>query len=99
LRHRFALAAGLGAAPEPDLDAALCQPVLSRGGAVAPLAEHQGHPMPRKVIRRRGREKIHASLLTADLAFDVNLPLLLKRGGEAAQYLKSHEWTDKVGSK
>jgi glycosyltransferase involved in cell wall biosynthesis len=53
---------------------------------------------PAKVIRRRAVEKIHASLLTADLAFDVNLLYSLKREGFSILEVPT-EWTDKVGSK
>ena len=53
---------------------------------------------PAKVMHRRAVEKIHDSLLTADLAFDVNLLYSLKRGGFSILEVPT-EWTDKVGSK
>ncbi|MDB6019258.1 MAG: hypothetical protein JWR19_3747 [Pedosphaera sp.] len=53
---------------------------------------------PAKVMRRTAVEKIHGSLLTADLAFDVNLLYSLKRGGFTIRE-EPTEWTDKAGSK
>ncbi len=53
---------------------------------------------PAKVMRRAAVEKIHDSLLIADLAFDVNLLYSLKRGGFSILEVPT-EWTDKVGSK
>jgi glycosyltransferase involved in cell wall biosynthesis len=53
---------------------------------------------PAKVMRRSAVEKIHASLLIADLAFDVNLLYSLKRGGFTILEVPI-EWTDKIGSK
>ena len=53
---------------------------------------------PAKVIRRAAVEKIHGSLMTADLAFDVNLLYSLKREGFSIQEVAT-EWTDKAGSK
>jgi hypothetical protein len=43
-------------------------------------------------------EKIHSSLQIADLAFDVNLLVCLKRGGFSIKEVPI-EWTDKFGSK
>lgn len=53
---------------------------------------------PAKVMRRTAVEKIHGSLLIADLAFDVNLLYVLKRGGFTILEVPI-EWTDKIGSK
>lgn len=53
---------------------------------------------PAKVMRRSAVEKIHDSLLTADLAFDVNLLYSLKRSGFTILEVPT-EWTDKIGSK
>jgi glycosyltransferase involved in cell wall biosynthesis len=53
---------------------------------------------PAKVMSRAAVEKIHASLLTADLAFDVNLLYSLKRAGYTILEVPI-EWTDKMGSK
>jgi hypothetical protein len=43
-------------------------------------------------------EKIHPLLLTADMAFDINLLYALKRAGFRILELPT-EWTDKIGSK
>jgi glycosyltransferase involved in cell wall biosynthesis len=51
-----------------------------------------------KVMRRAAVEKIHSSLCIADMAFDINLLYLLKRGGFTILEVPT-EWTDKVGSK
>jgi glycosyltransferase involved in cell wall biosynthesis len=53
---------------------------------------------PCKVMRRAAVEKIHSSLLVADLAFDVNLLVSLKRAGFRVVEVPT-EWTDKIGSK
>jgi glycosyltransferase involved in cell wall biosynthesis len=53
---------------------------------------------PCKVMRRECVEKIHSSLRIADLAFDVNLLVALKRAGFRVLEVPT-EWTDKVGSK
>jgi len=53
---------------------------------------------PCKVMRRAAVEKIHASLRIADLAFDVNLLVSLKRAGFSVLEVPT-EWTDKMGSK
>ncbi len=53
---------------------------------------------PAKVMRRAAAEKIHSSLRIADLAFDVNLIVALKRAGFTVQEVPT-EWTDKIGSK
>jgi len=53
---------------------------------------------PCKVIRRTAVERIHPTLLIADLAFDVNLLVSLKRAGLVVLEVPI-EWTDKVGSK
>ncbi len=53
---------------------------------------------PAKVMHRQAVEKIHGSLMTADLAFDVNLLYVLKRAGFSILEVPI-EWTDKAGSK
>jgi glycosyltransferase involved in cell wall biosynthesis len=53
---------------------------------------------PCKILRRSAVEKIHADLRIADLAFDVNLLVSLKRHRLTVLEVPI-EWTDKVGSK
>jgi glycosyltransferase involved in cell wall biosynthesis len=53
---------------------------------------------PCKLMRCAAVEKIHPTLCIADLAFDVNLLVSLKRAGFRVAELPI-EWTDKVGSK
>jgi glycosyltransferase involved in cell wall biosynthesis len=53
---------------------------------------------PAKVMRRAAAEKIHSSLRIADLAFDVNLIVSLRRAGFTVKEVPT-EWTDKIGSK
>lgn len=53
---------------------------------------------PAKVMHRQAVEKIHGSLMTADLAFDVNLLYVLKRAGFRILEVPI-EWTDMAGSK
>lgn len=53
---------------------------------------------PCKVMRRECVEKIHSSLQIADLAFDVNLIVSLRKAGFRVLEVPT-EWTDKVGSK
>jgi glycosyltransferase involved in cell wall biosynthesis len=53
---------------------------------------------PCKVLRRSAVEAIHSSLRIADLAFDVNLLVSLKRAGFSIREVPT-EWTDKIGSK
>jgi dolichol-phosphate mannosyltransferase len=53
---------------------------------------------PTKVMRRVAAEKIHPHLMIADLAFDVNLIVSMKRAGFTVLEVPT-EWTDKVGSK
>ena len=53
---------------------------------------------PCKVMRRAAAEKIHPALQIADLAFDVNLLVSLKRAGFTVKEVPT-EWTDKIGSK
>ena len=53
---------------------------------------------PCKLMRREAVEKIHPSLRIADLAFDVNLLVSLKRAGFHILEIPV-EWTDVVGSK
>jgi dolichol-phosphate mannosyltransferase len=53
---------------------------------------------PAKVMRRAAMEKIHSNLRIADLAFDVNLIVALKRAGFTVKEVPT-EWTDKIGSK
>jgi glycosyltransferase involved in cell wall biosynthesis len=51
-----------------------------------------------KVLRRTAVEKIHSSLLIADMAFDINLLVALKRAGFKILEVPT-EWTDQIGSK
>lgn len=51
-----------------------------------------------KVIKREAIEKIHSRLLTADMAFDINLLYALKHAGYRILEVPT-EWTDKIGSK
>jgi glycosyltransferase involved in cell wall biosynthesis len=51
-----------------------------------------------KVMRREAVEKIHPSLRTADMAFDINLLYSLKHAGYRILEVPT-EWTDKIGSK
>ncbi len=51
-----------------------------------------------KLIRREAVEKIHHLLLTADMAFDINLLYSLKAAGYRIREVPT-EWTDKIGSK
>lgn len=53
---------------------------------------------PCKLMRREAVEKIHSNLRIADLAFDVNLLVSLKRAGFKVREV-AIEWTDVVGSK
>jgi hypothetical protein len=53
---------------------------------------------PCKLMRREAVEKIHPTLCIADLAFDVNLLVSLKRAGFKILEVPI-EWTDKIGSK
>jgi glycosyltransferase involved in cell wall biosynthesis len=53
---------------------------------------------PCKLMRRDAVEKIHSALRIADLAFDVNLLVSLKRAGFKILEVPI-EWTDKIGSK
>jgi hypothetical protein len=53
---------------------------------------------PCKILKRAAVEKIHADLRIADLAFDVNLLVSLKRAGLTVREVPI-EWTDKGGSK
>jgi glycosyltransferase involved in cell wall biosynthesis len=53
---------------------------------------------PCKLMRRTAVEKIHSSLRIADLAFDVNLLVALKRAGFRVLEVPI-EWTDVAGSK
>lgn len=53
---------------------------------------------PCKLMRRAAVEKIHSSLLIADLAFDVNLLVAMKQAGFRLMEVPI-EWTDIVGSK
>jgi glycosyltransferase involved in cell wall biosynthesis len=53
---------------------------------------------PCKLMRCSAVEKIHSTLCIADLAFDVNLLVSLKRAGFCVLEVPI-EWTDKVGSK
>lgn len=51
-----------------------------------------------KVIHRTAVEKIHSALQIADMAFDINLLVALKRAGFTVLEVPT-EWTDKIGSK
>jgi len=51
-----------------------------------------------KVMRRRAVERVHASLRIADMAFDINLLVSLRRAGFRILEVPT-EWTDQVGSK
>jgi glycosyltransferase involved in cell wall biosynthesis len=51
-----------------------------------------------KVMRRDAVEKVHSSLRIADMAFDINLLVALKRAGFHILEVPT-EWTDKAGSK
>jgi glycosyltransferase involved in cell wall biosynthesis len=51
-----------------------------------------------KVLRRTAVEKIHSNLLIADMAFDINLLVALKRAGFKILEVPT-EWTDQIGSK
>jgi len=53
---------------------------------------------PCKVMRREAVESIHSMLRIADLAFDVNLIVAMKRAGFSVKEVPT-EWTDKIGSK
>jgi glycosyltransferase involved in cell wall biosynthesis len=53
---------------------------------------------PCKAMRRPAVEQIHNNLRIADLAFDVNLLVSLKRAGFTVLEVPT-EWTDKIGSK
>ncbi len=53
---------------------------------------------PCKLVRCPAVEKIHPTLCIADLAFDVNLLVCLKRAGFKIKEVPI-EWADKVGSK
>jgi glycosyltransferase involved in cell wall biosynthesis len=51
-----------------------------------------------KVMRREVVEKIHPFLRIADMAFDINLLVAIKRAGFRIREVPT-EWTDKAGSK
>jgi glycosyltransferase involved in cell wall biosynthesis len=51
-----------------------------------------------KVMRREVVEKIHPYLRIADMAFDINLLVAIKRAGFRIREVPT-EWTDKAGSK
>lgn len=53
---------------------------------------------PCKVMKREAVEHVHSALTVADLAFDVNLLVSLKRAGFSVEEVPI-EWTDKLGSK
>ena len=53
---------------------------------------------PCKLMKREVVEKIHSTLCIADLAFDVNLLVSVKRAGFKIREVPI-EWTDKAGSK
>jgi hypothetical protein len=49
-------------------------------------------------MKREAVEKIHSNLRIADMAFDINLLVSLKRAGFRIREVPT-EWTDKAGSK
>jgi glycosyltransferase involved in cell wall biosynthesis len=51
-----------------------------------------------KVMRREVVEKVHPFLRIADMAFDINLLVAIKRAGYRIREVPT-EWTDKAGSK
>ncbi len=51
-----------------------------------------------KVMHREAVQKIHSSLRIADMAFDINLLVALKRAGFRILEVPT-EWTDKIGTK
>jgi glycosyltransferase involved in cell wall biosynthesis len=51
-----------------------------------------------KVMKREVVEKIHPFLYIADMAFDINLLVAIKRAGFRIREVPT-EWTDKIGSK
>ncbi len=51
-----------------------------------------------KVMKREAVEKIHSNLRIADMAFDINLLVSLKRAGYRIREVPT-EWTDQAGSK
>ena len=51
-----------------------------------------------KVMHRAAVQKIHSSLRIADMAFDINLLVALKRAGFRILEVPT-EWTDKIGTK
>ncbi len=51
-----------------------------------------------KVMKREVVDKIHDNLLIADMAFDINLLVAIKRAGFRISEVPT-EWTDKAGSK
>ena len=51
-----------------------------------------------KVMKREVVEKIHPFLRIADLAFDINLLVAIKRAGFRIREVPT-EWTDQAGSK
>lgn len=59
---------------------------------------YQDTQCPAKVFRKTPIVDVHQNLMIADLAFDVNLLYLLKRGGFDVVEVPT-EWTDKLGSK
>jgi glycosyltransferase involved in cell wall biosynthesis len=51
-----------------------------------------------KMMKREAVEKIHSNLRIADMAFDINLLVALKRAGYRIREVPT-EWTDQAGSK
>ncbi len=51
-----------------------------------------------KVMRREAVQKVHSTLLIADMAFDINLLYSLHRAGYRILEVPT-EWTDKIGTK
>jgi dolichyl-phosphate beta-glucosyltransferase len=75
------------------------QPGVSHHRATAVLAEHPRHAMRREGDEARGRGKNSFEFLRiADMAFDINLLVAIKRAGFRIREVPT-EWTDKAGSK
>jgi hypothetical protein len=51
-----------------------------------------------KVMRREAVQKVHSTLLIADMAFDINLLFSLHKAGYKILEVPT-EWTDKIGTK
>ena len=100
LRHRVALAAGRG-----DSSVANGQPAAVRHSRVFHFIVQllfwlniSDTQCGAKVMKREVIEKIHSRLQIADMAFDINLLVSIKRAGFRILEVPT-EWTDKAGSK